>query len=149
MISKVKITFPTKSLFKTQITLRITDLNYGGHLGNDSVLTLCHEARARLFRAAGVSEQDVGGAGIIMVDAMVMYLAEGFAADVLEATLYMDDWRKFGFDLYYLFERPEDGKTIAKAKTGIAFFDYQTKKLARTPNDFKKTLEQIESNNFL
>ena len=37
--------------FATTINVRTTDLNYGGHLGNDRLLSLVHEASAgfRLF----------------------------------------------------------------------------------------------------
>ncbi|MCY4524288.1 MAG: thioesterase family protein [Halobacteriovoraceae bacterium] len=144
-MAKVKISLPSRPLFKTNITLRVTDLNYGGHLGNDSVLSLCHEARYRLFRAVEASERDVGGAGIIMADAAVVYQAEAFAADILETVLFMDDWGKFSFDLYYLFTRKQDGKPVAKAKTGIVFFDYNARKIVRVPADFKNGLEKLQS----
>ena len=124
-------------------------MNYGGHMGNDTVLSLCHEARSRLFHFADASEKDVGGASIIMADAAVMYLAEAFAADILEATLSMDNWGKFGFDLFYLFVRQQDNKIIAKAKTGIVFFNYDTKKIARSPVHFKQKLETMQTQSSL
>ncbi len=40
---KVKIELPDKFIFKTEIPIRISDINYGGQLGNDSVLSTSQE----------------------------------------------------------------------------------------------------------
>ena len=140
---RIKITLPEESCFKTDIAVRVGDVNYGGHLGNDSLLAFCHEARVRLFHAISVTEDDVGGVGIIMADAAVVYLAEAFVGDLLETELFASDWGRCGFDLYYLFTRKKDRREIARAKTGIVFFDYQAKKVAKTPADFQKRLRGL------
>ena len=44
-MSRIKIPLPEKKDFSTEIKLRISDINYGGHMGNDAVLTIVHEAR--------------------------------------------------------------------------------------------------------
>ena len=44
--------------FQTEITVRVTDLNYGGHLGNDKLLSLIHEARVAFLACFGFSEMD-------------------------------------------------------------------------------------------
>ena len=59
--------------YETEIPIRISDVNYGGHLGNDAVLSLAHEARVRFLALRGFSEKDVEGVGIMMVDAAVVY----------------------------------------------------------------------------
>ena len=63
---RLKIDIPDNFAFETQIPIRITDLNYGGHLGNDKYLTLIHEARVQFLEHYGFSEMDVDGVGIIM-----------------------------------------------------------------------------------
>ena len=52
--------------FRTEISVRIDDLNYGGHLGHDRVLTLVHEARVAWLKSHGWSEMDCAGTGLIM-----------------------------------------------------------------------------------
>ncbi|MCU0364969.1 MAG: hypothetical protein MUE93_04775 [Ignavibacteriaceae bacterium] len=37
---RIKIETPDKFIFSTEIPIRITDINYGGHLGNDSLLSI-------------------------------------------------------------------------------------------------------------
>jgi hypothetical protein len=39
-MARVKIDLPDKFIFKTEIPIRINDINYGGHLGNDAVLSI-------------------------------------------------------------------------------------------------------------
>ncbi len=38
-MNRIKLTMPASYSFSTEIAIRITDLNYGGHVGNDSFLT--------------------------------------------------------------------------------------------------------------
>ena len=64
---RIKIKLPEKFIFRTEIPIRITDINYGGHLGNDSLLSIIHEARVRFLKSLGYSESNVEGVGIIMI----------------------------------------------------------------------------------
>lgn len=48
-MARVKIELPEKFIFKTEIPIRIDDINYGGHLGNDTVLFTYYEACGRIF----------------------------------------------------------------------------------------------------
>jgi acyl-CoA thioester hydrolase len=44
-MARIKIEIPEQFIFETQLKVRIGDINYGGHMGNDAVLTLAHQAR--------------------------------------------------------------------------------------------------------
>jgi len=44
-MARSRIDLPDSFPFGIDIPVRITDINYGGHLGNDAVLGLVHEAR--------------------------------------------------------------------------------------------------------
>jgi len=134
---RIKFDLPNNFHFSTEIPLRITDINYGGHLGNDAVLSLAHEARIRFFREHGWTEFDVGGAGIIMADAAIMFKAEGFYGDVLLIEIAVDDMTELGCDLLYRLTSKESAKEIARVKTGIVFFDYKSRKPTRVPESFR------------
>ena len=135
-MARVRFEVQGREVFRTKLRVRVGEVNYGGHLGNDSVLTLCHEARIRFFTEIGHSEMDLFGEGIIMTDAMVVYKAEARLGDELDISLYLDDIGKRGFDLYYLLECC--GRETARGKTGIAFFDYPQGKIAACPQEFKE-----------
>jgi acyl-CoA thioester hydrolase len=130
---RVEVDLPERWLFRTRIPIRIDDINYGGHLGNDAVLSLAHEARVRFLAAHGLSELDLGGCGIVMIDAAVVYRAEGRHGMELEATVGAADVRTRGFDLLYRLVDAATGEEIARAKTGIVCFDYAARKVVRVP----------------
>ncbi|MFZ9695712.1 MAG: hypothetical protein ACO3AY_07565 [Chitinophagaceae bacterium] len=44
-MSSIKSLLPVTFKYSFEIPIRITDINYGGHVGNDRMLTLAHEAR--------------------------------------------------------------------------------------------------------
>lgn len=44
-MARIKLNFPEEVVFSTEIDIRITDLNYGGHVANDVFLGLAHEVR--------------------------------------------------------------------------------------------------------
>jgi 4-hydroxybenzoyl-CoA thioesterase len=139
-MARVKLTLPEELPFQTELSVRVTDLNYGGHVGNDVILAYCHEARARLFRTLGFSELNVAGLGVIVADAVVVYRAESFFGDRLRIRTAIGDHNRYGCDFFYCLERPSDDREIARAKTGIVFFDYRKRRVAAAPEAFRSKL---------
>ncbi|WP_174874541.1 thioesterase family protein [Vogesella oryzae] len=141
-MARIKLALPAKFIFETQVSVCIGDINYGGHLGNDAILRLAHEARLRLLKAHGFSELDIAGRGIIMTDAAVIYRAEAFHGDVLRFQLALTDFNSYGCDIFYLVSDGATGKEVARLKTGIVFFDYQARKVAPIPAGFLLRFEE-------
>jgi len=139
-MARVEIELPASFLFETEIPIRISDVNYGGHLGNDAVLSIAQEARVRFLAAHGFSELDVEGVGIIMVDAAVVYRAEGRHGVTLRVRLAAADVRSRGLDLVYAMTDAATGEEIARVKTGIVFFDYGARKVVAMPARFREML---------
>ncbi len=142
-MSRIKIEIPEKFIFKTEIQIRITDINYGGHLGNDSLLSIVHEARVRFLNHLGYSESNVGGSGIIMIDAAIQYKSEAFYSDELMVEVAVNDFSGIGCDFVYMLANKNTSKEIAVVKTGIVFFDYENRKTARVPIKFKEKIEEL------
>ncbi|MBH48879.1 MAG: thioesterase [Halobacteriovorax sp.] len=136
MKNRVKIHIDGTEVFKTTITLSVSDMNYGNHLGNDKVLSLAHEARIRWLESLNASELDCMGCSLIMSDAMVEYKGEGFRGDQVEITVYLSETHKYGFDLFYEMTGPRG--LVAKVKSGLMFFDYETRKVANAPEQWIK-----------
>lgn len=141
-MAKVEIELPEAWLFTTEIPVRISDVNYGGHLGNDAVLSIVHEARVRFFAAHGWRELEVGqgGPGIVMVDAAVVYRAEGTWGMGLRVEVAAADVRTRGCDLLYRLSDAATGREIARAKTGIVFFDYAARRVVHMPEPFRQVV---------
>lgn len=112
-------------------------INYGGHLGNDSVLTLFQDARISFLAANNLSEINIGSQiGLIQNDAAVQYLAEGFLHEEITTKVSFEITSKFGFDIFYQIENESQNKIIAKGKTGMIAYDYALKKVSLIPSSF-------------
>jgi len=136
-MARIKLDIPENLGFSTAITLRVSDINYGGHLGNDAVLSLVHEARIRFLKSLGFSEMNAGGAGLIMSDAAIVYKSQAFYSDIIEITVGAGDFTRTGCDLYYRLVNRQTLKEVALAKTGVVFFDYQNNKVTGMPEEVR------------
>jgi 4-hydroxybenzoyl-CoA thioesterase len=135
-MARIKIEFPTAFLFQTDIRVRVTDANYAGHLGNDSVLSLVHEARDRWLRSLGFTELDVDGASIIMNDAAIMYRSEAYPGEILRVEVGVGDTHRKGCDVLYRITCIADDREVVRAKTGIVFYDFIEKRMVMVPPAF-------------
>jgi acyl-CoA thioester hydrolase len=141
-MARIKLDLPEKFDFSTEIAVRISDINYGGHLGHDSVLSLTHEARLRLLRKYDFTEIDIEGSGLIISDVAIVYKSEAFYGETLKIEVATSDFSKYGCDFIYKITEKVTGREIARAKTGIVFFDYENRKVAPVPEKFKATFPQ-------
>lgn len=130
---RLKLSVRDQYPFTFELRVRTTDLNYGGHLGNDRLLSLIHEARVAFLAKHGLSELDFGGVSLIMGDTAIVYQAEAYAGDLLVFEVAADEPSRSGFRIFYRVTRPADGLTIALVENGMACFDYQERKIANLP----------------
>ena len=137
-MTRLKLELPQKFDFTTEIQVYINNINFGGHLGNDSLLSLIHEARIRFLKKHGFTESNICGVGIIMVDTVILYKSESFHGDMLTFAVAVSNIGKVGCDFYFRVTDKNTGKEVAQAKTGIVFFDYNTRKVVTTPDAFRK-----------
>ncbi len=135
-MARVKIEFPETTLFTHELSVRITDLNYGNHLAHDRLISLLHEARVQFFIANGMKEYDIDGVGIIMADIAVNYKAEAHFGQIMQIEIALDDFTRKGCDMLYHMTCKESDTVVAIAKTGLVFFDYETKKPVPIPKTF-------------
>ncbi|NIR51558.1 thioesterase [candidate division KSB1 bacterium] len=135
-MARAKLKLPKKFTFTTEMDVRVSDVNYAGHLSNDKVLSFIHEARARYLQKFGYSEMDVAGRGTIMTDAVILYKSEGFHGDKLTIDVTPADFHKYGCDFYYRLINKKTGHEIARAKTAMVFYDYETRKMIQAPEEF-------------
>lgn len=131
-MARVKFALPNEThVFNCELEIRVSDLNYGAHLGNDRVLTLCHEARIKWLAHHNLKEVNSDGTGLIMADAMIMFQGEGFLGDTLSIDVYCSEVTDRSFEVYYQLTRRSDQKQIARAKSALLFFNYEERKLMK------------------
>lgn len=134
---RTKLTLPEHFPFTTAIPVRVTDLNYGGHVGNDSILSIIHEARAQFLRHHGYQEFNMAGVGLIMAEVTIEFRSELFYGDTLSASVAAGEFSRVGFDLYYKLEKLTGEKwvVVSAARTGMVCYNYEAKKIASVPKE--------------
>ncbi|MBK8976210.1 MAG: thioesterase family protein [Planctomycetes bacterium] len=134
-MARLVLEIPDVLPFATTIDVRVTDLNYGNHLGNDAVLSLIHEARVRYLASLGATELQWSGCSIVVADCAIVYRAECFLGDRLRFEVGPGDVSRVACDLLYRAVREQDGRLCIEAKTGIVFLDPSTRRPVRVPAD--------------
>jgi acyl-CoA thioester hydrolase len=134
---KTKLVLPERFPFSTQLPVRITDINYGGHVGNDSILSLIHEVRVQFLVHHGYTELDIAGVGLIMADVTIEFKNEIFYGDILEASVAATEFSRVGFDLYYKLTKKTGDKwvPVSFARTAMICYDYTQKKIVSVPKE--------------
>jgi len=143
-MARLQLTFPEDQYcYTTLLTVRVTDINAANHLGNDSMISMISEARARFLFELGVLEAERDGTGIIVTDLATTYRAEAHARDQLLFEVGVMDFNKYGGDIIFRITRPKDKKSIAMAKQGFVFYNYKTSQVVAMPEEFKSRFERV------
>lgn len=132
-MKRMKIEMPDKWQFSTEIQVRIDDLNYGNHMGNQQFLVFGQEARSRFFGIHGFSELNFGGVSLIQADAAITYTCEGSLGDRVAIDIAIELTGSSSFDVYYKFTNRTKGKHMANLRTALVSFDYEKGKPVAIP----------------
>ncbi len=141
-MARVKLIMPENSIAVVTVPVRISDINYGNHLGNDAFVSIIHEARVQWLMQYGFTELNIEGTGLILADLAIEFKNESFYGDAVEITIAVGEISKISFELYYKLTAKRNDKIIllAFAKTGIVSYDYVAKKVIAVPEKLKKIL---------
>jgi acyl-CoA thioesterase FadM len=143
-MARLQLSFPEDQYYYTTLlTVRVTDINAGNHLGNDSMISMISEARARFLFEYGVAETERDGTGIIVTDLATTYRAEAHARDQLLFEVGVMDFNKYGGDVTFRVTRPKDKTLVAMAKQGFVFYNYKLGEVVGMPEDFRGKFERV------
>jgi acyl-CoA thioesterase FadM len=143
-MARLTLTFPEDQYYYTTLlTVRVTDINAGNHLGNDSMISMISEARARFLFEYGITETERDGTGIIVTDLATTYRAEAHARDQLLFEVGLMDFNKYGGDITFRITRPKDKTLVAMAKQGFVFYNYKTGEVVAMPEEFRARFDRV------
>lgn len=143
-MARITLQFPDEQFcYSTQLTVRVTDINAAQHLGNDSMISMISEARARFLFDHSVEEDRDDHVGIIVTDLATTYRAEAYARDELLFEVGVMDFNRYGGDIIFRITRPADEALIAMAKSGFVFFNYREKKVVPMPAPFAARFPRV------
>lgn len=134
--------------FSIPYTVRVADVNYGGHVANSAVLNFFQDARiAYLNNLGGYSEMNLGNnCGVILPEAHLQYRAEMFLNDQLQIGVKIVEMSRSSFKMEYRIER--QGEVTAEGWTALVCFDYQKRKPRRLETEFRDKVEALEGITF-
>jgi len=141
-MARIKIEIPEQILGSFIIPVRIADINYGNHVGNDAFVSIIHEARMQWLKQYSYTELQIEGIGLIMSDLAIEFKNESFYGDTIDVKIAAGDLSRVGFELYYQLFAVRNSETIllANAKTGMVCYDYAAKKVAVVPEKLRSIL---------
>lgn len=142
-MNKISIPSIENPVFSTELSIRVYDLNYGNHLGNDSLVSLLHEARVQFLMQYGFTEIDVGGVGLLVTQLAVNYKAEAFYGNCVEIKMGIGHVSRTSVDLLYCVTFKGSSRKAATAMTTITFFDYKKSKVAKVPGCFLERMRGL------
>ncbi|MES2560005.1 MAG: thioesterase family protein [Bacteroidota bacterium] len=135
-MSRITLALPVTFTFKTDLTVRVDDVNYGNHLSNHVYLSYMQEARMQYLGSFGYSEMDLAGVSVIMGDTAIVFKQECFYGDRLTIEVTASGFGSKSFELYYRFSKTQTGELVCEAKTGMVCFDYSERKSVPVPEAF-------------
>ena len=140
-MARIRLEPPKNIVFATTLDVRVTDLNYGRHLGHMELVGLLHQARVRFLDAHGMTEMNVEGLVLIVVDLAVSYRSEAFIGQTLgiDIGLAFEGSRGVGFT--YAVRNQDTGTLVALARTGVVFADPESHTVVQAPPIFRGLVE--------
>ncbi|GAB3095400.1 thioesterase [Aestuariicella hydrocarbonica] len=133
-MARVQLELPEQFIYKTSMQIRYTDLNTGGHVGNDQMISLISSARYSFFQHLQVNLENIDNHRIVVTDLVTSYRAESFAEEVLHFELGFMDFNAYGGDIIFRVTKT-DKTLVTLAKTGFVFIN-QAGKVSPIPQGF-------------
>jgi acyl-CoA thioester hydrolase len=146
-MNKIKISIPEKFDFETQIPVMSGDINSGKHLSNDGVLRLANEARFRFFVKLGFTDSEISdgqGIALLMRNVVIVYKAQGYHGDILNANVAFGEHENSDFELLFQFIRCSDSQEIARVQACMVCYDKKNNnKLVNVPETFINKINKL------
>ncbi|OEY65880.1 thioesterase family protein [Marinobacter sp. X15-166B] len=137
-MARIQLSFPDDVFnYATEMQVRITDINGANHLGNDALVSMLSEARARFLAAQGIDEGSDDEVGVIVTDLATQYQSESFFPDRLKFEVGVTDFNQYGGDFVFRVTKVGSGHPVALAKYGFVFFNFADKKVVPMPAAFR------------
>lgn len=127
--------------FQIEIPVRISDINYGGHLGHTELIKITHHARVKFFADNSLQEQDLNGAGIIVKSIQATYKAESFFDELLHISIYLQKIDKASCEFRYEISK-KDNQEVATVLETVLFMNYATRRIVRVP----RVIHELKNN---
>ncbi|MFY0991363.1 acyl-CoA thioesterase [Halomonas sp. C05BenzN] len=140
-MERVRLEFPAADIVhRHPLTVRVTDMNYGRHLGHDTLVSLLHEARIQAFGALGLTEWDMGGYPSLVADLAVQYQSEARWPDALVVETAIPPPEGRVISVYHRVRHAEGGRPVATARLNVMLVDPDAGRPVAIPEDVRQAI---------
>jgi len=130
-------------VFEDTVLVMVNHINYGNHLGYDSVLSIIQEIRMRFLKKLNLSELSIeNDVGYIITQAQVEYKSEAFHGDELHAKMYIKTINTRTMEIYCILENCRNFRKVALCTTKHVFFNYRLRKVSNISEHTVNILKQ-------
>lgn len=131
-------------MFSINYKVTVSDINYGGHMGNERALILFQQGRIDFFKNLNLSEINIGDdIGTIQLESHVKYLKEVYLGEVLKINIDDIVLKKTSMDFIYSVYN-ENNEKVLEGSTLILAYNYERKKVSKIPSIFLEKLRNGE-----
>ncbi|WP_447926455.1 MULTISPECIES: thioesterase family protein [unclassified Vreelandella] len=139
-MERVTLDFPEAAIIhRHSLSVRITDMNYGRHLGHDALVGLIAEARAQALAALGFPEWDLAGYPSVVADLTVLYQREACFPEVLSIETAVPEPEGKALVVYHRVLNAQDQR-VATAKLTLMLVDTAARQTVEVPAEVKRAL---------
>ena len=145
-MERVKLDFPAEAVIhRHSLTVRVTDMNYGRHLGHDAMVSLLHEARIQAFAALDLPEWDMHGHPSVVADLAITYQSEARWPDALIIATAVPEPQGKALTVYQRIYQAESQQVVATARVNQLLIDLATGRPVEVPEQVKQALAHARS----
>ena len=143
-MDRVRLEFPEAAIVHRQsLTVRVTDMNYGRHLGHDALVSLLHESRIQALASLGLTEWDLGGYQSVVADLAVQYQSEARWPDALVVETAIPAPRGKALTVFQRVCHAEGGRPVATARLNLLLVDPETGRPVAVPDAVKSAIAGV------
>ena len=142
-MERVKLDFPAEAVIhRHPMTVRVTDMNYGRHLGHDALVSLLHEARIQAFAALDLAEWDMHGYPSVVADLAVQYQSEARWPDGLTIATAVPEPQGKSLTIYQRIYQFDSQQVVATARINQLLIDPASRRPVDVPEPVKQALSR-------
>ncbi|MBM7073004.1 thioesterase family protein [Shewanella sp. 202IG2-18] len=126
--------------FSIDLPVRISDVNYGKHLGHAALASLLHQARLKYFQQHNLDELDLDGFKAVVKELNIQYKGQAFFDDILHIAISIDEITCATCKFKYEVTKNSDNNQVTSVSETLVFIDAKSHYPVRTPQPIKQLL---------